>query len=201
MPTTGTNSLAQAAATDAVPHPAAPNASSTSSVRSTNSADGNRRPCSIEPTVVTEYRTRPAICSCAGRARNAFTTTSATPAALSNRPLRDAHTFTQRFSSSPRGARLARRLAVLRLDRWCIPPGSELLDVAALVVADAVQDHRAARPSSGSKQARSGTDRDGPAGEPGGDLGSMTVPAEQVLFLDHLVHKSGHGMQQAVPIA
>ncbi|MFE9724380.1 ATP-binding protein [Streptomyces sp. NPDC005794] len=63
-------------------------------------------------------------------------TTPATPTAPSGLPLRAAHTFTQRFSSTPRGARLARRLAVLHLDRWGIPLGGELSDTAALVVAE-----------------------------------------------------------------
>ncbi|QES09010.1 ATP-binding protein [Streptomyces venezuelae] len=44
--------------------------------------------------------------------------------------------FTQRFSSTPRGARLARRLALHQLDRWRIPYGSEASDAAALLVAE-----------------------------------------------------------------
>ncbi|MFD4141296.1 MULTISPECIES: ATP-binding protein [unclassified Streptomyces] len=44
--------------------------------------------------------------------------------------------FTQRFSSTPRGARLARRLAVHQLDRWGVPQGSDLSDTAALLVAE-----------------------------------------------------------------
>ncbi|WP_369147197.1 ATP-binding protein [Streptomyces sp. R44] len=44
--------------------------------------------------------------------------------------------FTQRFSSTPRGARLARRLALHQLDRWRLPYGSETSDVAALLVAE-----------------------------------------------------------------
>ncbi|MBT2443845.1 ATP-binding protein [Streptomyces sp. ISL-36] len=46
------------------------------------------------------------------------------------------HVFTQRFSSTPRGARLARRLALLQLDRWDIPHGTALSDTAALLVAE-----------------------------------------------------------------
>ncbi|MEU2077633.1 ATP-binding protein [Streptomyces sp. NPDC013489] len=44
--------------------------------------------------------------------------------------------FTQRFSSTPRGARLARRLALHQLDRWKIPYGSGVSDAAALLVAE-----------------------------------------------------------------
>lgn len=44
--------------------------------------------------------------------------------------------FTQRLSATRRGARLARRLAVHRLDDWGIPYGSELSDSAALIVAE-----------------------------------------------------------------
>ncbi|WP_328942009.1 ATP-binding protein [Streptomyces sp. NBC_00250] len=44
--------------------------------------------------------------------------------------------FTQRFSSTPRGARLARRLALHQFDRWNIPYGSEVSDAAALLVAE-----------------------------------------------------------------
>lgn len=44
--------------------------------------------------------------------------------------------FTQRFSSTPRGARLARRLAQHQLDSWGMPHGSEASDTAALLVAE-----------------------------------------------------------------
>ncbi|MGW2558210.1 ATP-binding protein [Streptomyces sp. NPDC001514] len=44
--------------------------------------------------------------------------------------------FTQRFSATRRGARLARHLAVHRLDAWGIPYGSELSDTAGLIVAE-----------------------------------------------------------------
>ncbi|QHY98745.1 hypothetical protein SSPS47_26925 [Streptomyces sp. S4.7] len=44
--------------------------------------------------------------------------------------------FTQRFSATRRGARLARRLATQQLDAWGIPYGSEPSDAAALVVAE-----------------------------------------------------------------
>jgi anti-sigma regulatory factor (Ser/Thr protein kinase) len=44
--------------------------------------------------------------------------------------------FTQRFSSTPRGARLARRLALHQLDTWGVPYGSDTSDTAALLVAE-----------------------------------------------------------------
>ncbi|MET9726019.1 ATP-binding protein [Streptomyces zaomyceticus] len=44
--------------------------------------------------------------------------------------------FTQRFSSTPRGARLARRLALHQLDRWGIPYGSQVSDAVGLLVAE-----------------------------------------------------------------
>ncbi|MFC9428077.1 ATP-binding protein [Streptomyces sp. NPDC056987] len=44
--------------------------------------------------------------------------------------------FTQRFSSTPRGARLARHLALHRLHEWGIPYGSDASDIASLLVAE-----------------------------------------------------------------
>ncbi|RLL69313.1 ATP-binding protein [Streptomyces sp. Z26] len=44
--------------------------------------------------------------------------------------------FAQRFSSTPRGARLARHLALYRLHLWGIPYGSDASDTAALLVAE-----------------------------------------------------------------
>ncbi|MBZ3900883.1 ATP-binding protein [Streptomyces griseiscabiei] len=44
--------------------------------------------------------------------------------------------FTQRFSSTPLGARLARHLALRRLHAWGIRYGSEASDRAAVVVAE-----------------------------------------------------------------
>lgn len=44
--------------------------------------------------------------------------------------------FAQRFSATPRGARLARHLALHRLDAWGIPYGSDVSDAAALLVAE-----------------------------------------------------------------
>ncbi|MCP3767692.1 ATP-binding protein [Streptomyces sp. MAR25Y5] len=47
-----------------------------------------------------------------------------------------AHQFTMRFSPTPRGARLARRLCGHRLDAWGLPYGSDAHDVATLVAAE-----------------------------------------------------------------
>lgn len=47
-----------------------------------------------------------------------------------------AHQFAMRFSSTPRGARLARRLCGHRLDAWGIPYGSDAHDVITLVTAE-----------------------------------------------------------------
>ncbi|MEU3917023.1 ATP-binding protein [Streptomyces sp. NPDC029004] len=44
--------------------------------------------------------------------------------------------FTQRFSATRRGARVARHLAVHQLDGWGVPYGSDLSDSAALIVAE-----------------------------------------------------------------
>lgn len=44
--------------------------------------------------------------------------------------------FGQRFSSTPRGARLARHLALHRLDAWGIPYDSDTSATAALLVAE-----------------------------------------------------------------
>lgn len=46
------------------------------------------------------------------------------------------HHFTMRFSSTPRGARLARHLAAERLDTWGVPYGSDAHDALTLVVAE-----------------------------------------------------------------
>ncbi|MFC8430619.1 ATP-binding protein [Streptomyces sp. NPDC057253] len=44
--------------------------------------------------------------------------------------------FTQRFSSTPKGARLARLLALQQLDAWGLPYGSTPSDTAAALVAE-----------------------------------------------------------------
>ncbi|TWG06939.1 anti-sigma regulatory factor (Ser/Thr protein kinase) [Streptomyces brevispora] len=46
------------------------------------------------------------------------------------------HHFAMRFSSTPRGVRLARRLAGERLDAWGTPYGSDAHDVVTLIVAE-----------------------------------------------------------------
>jgi anti-sigma regulatory factor (Ser/Thr protein kinase) len=47
-----------------------------------------------------------------------------------------AHEFAMRFTSTPRGARLARRLAACRLDEWGHPYGTDTHDTVVLVVAE-----------------------------------------------------------------
>lgn len=44
--------------------------------------------------------------------------------------------FTQRFSATRRGARLARRLAAYQLDVWGVAYGSELSEAVSLIVAE-----------------------------------------------------------------
>ncbi|MFI8966835.1 ATP-binding protein [Streptomyces sp. NPDC053493] len=44
--------------------------------------------------------------------------------------------FTQRFSSTPRGARLARRLALHQLERWDFSYGGAVSDAVAQIVAE-----------------------------------------------------------------
>ncbi|MFH9396655.1 ATP-binding protein [Streptomyces sp. NPDC017413] len=46
------------------------------------------------------------------------------------------HHFAMRFSSTPRGARLARHLAGERLDAWGVPYGSDAHDALTLIVAE-----------------------------------------------------------------
>ncbi|MER6011427.1 ATP-binding protein [Streptomyces bluensis] len=47
-----------------------------------------------------------------------------------------AEPLTAQFASSPRGARLARRLAVRRMEEWGYPPASDASCTVALVVAE-----------------------------------------------------------------
>lgn len=51
-------------------------------------------------------------------------------------PRNACHTFSMRFTSSPRGARLARRLAVRRMEQWGHPPQSDFSCSVALVVGE-----------------------------------------------------------------
>ncbi|MFE9927344.1 ATP-binding protein [Streptomyces sp. NPDC005774] len=44
--------------------------------------------------------------------------------------------FTQRFSSTPRGARLARHLAVHQLHAWGVPYGTDVSDAVGLIVGE-----------------------------------------------------------------
>jgi anti-sigma regulatory factor (Ser/Thr protein kinase) len=44
--------------------------------------------------------------------------------------------FTMQFSSTPRGARLARRMCGNRLDAWGVPYGSDAHDVLTLIAAE-----------------------------------------------------------------
>ncbi|MDI3419414.1 ATP-binding protein [Streptomyces luteolus] len=44
--------------------------------------------------------------------------------------------FEQRFSATPRGARLARRLAACQLEEWGFPHGGETSDAVASIVAE-----------------------------------------------------------------
>ncbi|MFE3903964.1 ATP-binding protein [Streptomyces sp. NPDC059153] len=53
-----------------------------------------------------------------------------------NQPRLPWHHFSMCFSSTPRGARLARRLAGERLDAWGVPYGSDTHDMVTLVVAE-----------------------------------------------------------------
>jgi len=49
---------------------------------------------------------------------------------------RELHLVTAQFASSPRGARLARRLAVRRMEEWGHPPASDTSCTVALVVGE-----------------------------------------------------------------
>ncbi|MEU8503385.1 ATP-binding protein [Streptomyces brevispora] len=56
--------------------------------------------------------------------------------ALQAQPPVTVRVFAQRFSATRRGATLARRLAVWKLDTWGIPYGTRLSDTVALLVAE-----------------------------------------------------------------
>ncbi|MFF8614550.1 ATP-binding protein [Streptomyces sp. NPDC015350] len=53
-----------------------------------------------------------------------------------NQPRFPRHHFSMRFSSTPRGARLARRLAGERLDAWGVPYDSDTHETVTPVVAE-----------------------------------------------------------------
>ncbi|MEU2490391.1 ATP-binding protein [Streptomyces sp. NPDC007883] len=65
-------------------------------------------------------------------------TAPATPptATAAPRPPVTVRVFTQRFSSTPRGARLARHLALHQLHSWGVPHGTEVSETAAVLVAE-----------------------------------------------------------------
>ncbi|MFE5721890.1 ATP-binding protein [Streptomyces erythrochromogenes] len=63
-------------------------------------------------------------------------TTNPAGATPTTQPPHPTHRFEMRFSSTPRGARLARRLCGERLHAWGIPYGTEAHDTLALLVAE-----------------------------------------------------------------
>lgn len=65
-------------------------------------------------------------------------TASATPPAIpaAPQPPVTVRVFLQRFSSTPRGARLARHLALHQLHSWGVPHGTEASETAAVLVAE-----------------------------------------------------------------
>lgn len=54
----------------------------------------------------------------------------------SPQPLLTVRVFTQRLSATPRGARLARHLALHQLQAWGIPYGAEVSDTVAMIVGE-----------------------------------------------------------------
>ncbi|MBK6017236.1 ATP-binding protein [Streptomyces sp. MBT53] len=55
---------------------------------------------------------------------------------MTTQPPATVHTFTQRLSPTPRGARLARHLALNQLHAWGIPHDSDTSDTVAAIVAE-----------------------------------------------------------------
>ncbi|SED43132.1 Anti-sigma regulatory factor (Ser/Thr protein kinase) [Streptomyces sp. 3213] len=55
---------------------------------------------------------------------------------MTTQPPVTVRTFTQRLSPTPRGARLARHLALNQLHAWGIPHGCDASDAVALIVAE-----------------------------------------------------------------
>ncbi|WP_425245100.1 ATP-binding protein [Streptomyces sp. NEAU-NA10] len=53
-----------------------------------------------------------------------------------SQPLVTVRVFSQRLSATPRGARLARHLALNQLDAWGIPHGTDVSDAVAVIVAE-----------------------------------------------------------------
>lgn len=66
----------------------------------------------------------------------AGTTEPTAPCDPEKSPRPPGHAFEMRFTSTPRGARLARRLAAVRLDGWGIPYGTDPHDATVLIVAE-----------------------------------------------------------------
>ncbi|MFE1951982.1 ATP-binding protein [Streptomyces sp. NPDC059524] len=64
-----------------------------------------------------------------------MTSTNSTPTDRTQLPS-PTHHFTMQFSSTPRGARLARRLSAERLAAWGIPYGSDDHDAVTLIVSE-----------------------------------------------------------------
>ncbi|WP_155056113.1 ATP-binding protein [Streptomyces blattellae] len=58
------------------------------------------------------------------------------PAPHAPQPPVTVRTFTQRLSATPRGARLARHLALNELHTWGIPHGSDASETVAVIVAE-----------------------------------------------------------------
>ncbi|TLQ43735.1 ATP-binding protein [Streptomyces marianii] len=63
-------------------------------------------------------------------------TNNPTSTAHPTQPTTSAHHFEMRFTSTPRGARLARRLCAERLHAWGLPYGTEEHDAVTLLVAE-----------------------------------------------------------------
>lgn len=59
---------------------------------------------------------------------------TAQPSSLS--PYLSTRSFSMRFTSTPRGARLARRLVAVRLDEWGVPYGMEPHESVVLIAAE-----------------------------------------------------------------
>ncbi|MGA5124344.1 ATP-binding protein [Streptomyces pseudogriseolus] len=67
---------------------------------------------------------------------NRLTTPTAHLSTVPPEPVPAARTFAMRFTSTPRGARLARHLTAVRLDAWGVPYGTDDHDAIVLIVAE-----------------------------------------------------------------
>ncbi|MFK4146871.1 ATP-binding protein [Streptomyces sp. NPDC004065] len=79
---------------------------------------------------------RPVIASTAPEAAPAPHSPPRAPQAPASALTPPGRTFEMRFTSTPRGARLARRLAAVRLDAWGVPYGTGPHDAIVLIVAE-----------------------------------------------------------------